>query len=127
MHLMHTGACRDFYLFVEKTFTLRICQIPDLKRHTHESQPSSPAGKQANCVNRLIQLCTHFPKNQIGQTRPLQEHSCISRCHSPAAVRIDLYIANTCRYNSFLSSTIEMFSIQIQRNERAHDAALWSR
>lgn len=100
---MHTGACRDSYLFVEKTFTLSICQIPDLKRYTHESLPSSTAGKQANCVNRLIQLCTHFPKNQIGQTRPLQEHSGISRCHSPAAVRIDLYRANTRRYSSFLS------------------------
>lgn len=35
MHLKHTGECRDSHLFVEKTFTLRICQIPDLKRYTH--------------------------------------------------------------------------------------------
>lgn len=70
-------------------------------KDTHESMTPSAAGKQGNCVNRLIWLCAHFPKNQISQARPLQEHSCISRSHSPAAVWVDLHTTNTQSYSIF--------------------------
>lgn len=51
--MMQTAACGDSYLFVEKTFTLGIGQIPDLERHTPVTGVIN-SRKTSEPVDRLI-------------------------------------------------------------------------
>lgn len=144
MHLVRTKQTKRLYLLVERTFSFRVSQIPDLwtriqfaYQHQHDQ-----AGQQGWNANGLIWLFSHLPEDQVGQARPLQEQSCISRCHPPTACRIDLhttvvrnvtettitqlYCWESFQANSFKLQQLEKFQIHPHQAKWEQTIALWS-
>lgn len=76
------------YLFVERTLPFRVRQIPNLRRTFIIHQQRT--GRQRASFNRLGSGLTYLAQNHVCQARPLQEQSCVSCCHSPAASWIHL-------------------------------------
>lgn len=91
---------RHFYLFVESPLPFRVCQIPDLWRHTQLACSSSSTlhAQQRGVASALLWLFAYLPQDQVGQGWPFQEQSCICCCHPPTACGINLH-TNRYKHN----------------------------
>ena len=67
-------------------------------KHSLDVYQHNQRGQKKCNTNALISVFTHFPEDQVGQTRPLQKQGSISRCHPPTASRINLHTTTTNSY-----------------------------